>query len=161
MAVNRWKLIRAEKQEALLQQLPLDHPALKDLDKVILFQMRFERGFQRALRELQRLRKNCQTAAKERAKAEEAAAASPAKDPHPPIPPAFTTSQKDHRGRPVIDMPGLLWNSVKGDYQMVFDPHWTYHQKLRATFFPDPQDFPKEDPPKDAKAEGNTQPEGE
>src|SRR5579875_2060955 len=140
MAVNRWKLIRGEKQEAWIQQLPLDHPAAKDLAKVILYQMRFERAFQRALRELQKLRKNRQTAEKEAAKAEEtAAAAPPVEDPHPPKPPIYSATQKDRHGRPAIDVPGQLWNSERNLYEMVYDPHALYSERLRPRFYPDPE----------------------
>jgi hypothetical protein len=164
MAANRWKLIRAEKQEVLIRNLPPDHPGTKQLDNLLRFQFRFERAFQRALHELQKLRKNRQTAAgKAPGKAPEkpAKAAPPSprtpeqmKDPHPPIPPQYSATQKDNFGRPAISIPGQLWNSERRHYQMVYDPHSKYSESLRPKFYPDP-----EPPAKEVNAEGMTDPQ--
>jgi hypothetical protein len=134
MATNRWKLIRAEKVEVMLQDLPADDPLSNQLDSVLLFQGRFERAFQRALRELQRLQKDRRLREKEAA-AEKAATAQSDAAAHPPVPPLFRDT-KDENGEylRVVDTPCKLWNKIERCYQVAYDPNLKYPEKLRPLF---------------------------
>jgi hypothetical protein len=134
MATNRWKLIRAEKVEVILQDLDGDDSLCKQLDNVLLFQGRFERAFQRALRELQRLQKDRRLREKEAA-AEKAATAQSDAAAHPPVPPMFRDT-KDENGEylRVVDTPCKLWNKIERCYQVAYDPNLKYPEKLQPLF---------------------------
>jgi hypothetical protein len=133
MVAAQWKLVRAESQEAFLHSLPGDDPRCKQLDNILLFQDRFQRAFQRALRDLQKLQKDRRAAAKE---ATEEAAAKKANEPkHPPIPARFRDT-KDENGdyMRVVDVPGQVWNVSYDSYDLVYCSRLKYPEKLRPLF---------------------------
>jgi hypothetical protein len=134
MVANRWKLIRAEKQETWLHSLPVADPRTKQLDSVLLFQGRFERAFQRALRELRTLQKDRRIAS-EKAAEEQGAAAKSEAAAHPPIRPLFRDT-KDENGDyiRVVDTPEQIWDRIDGCYWVVYNPKLNYPEKLRHLF---------------------------
>jgi hypothetical protein len=133
MVAAQWKLIRAENQEAFLHSLPGDDPRRKQLDSILLFQDRFQRAFQRALRDLQKLQKDRSAAAKEAA--QEAAAKKANEPKHPPIPARFRDT-KDENGdyMRVVDVPEKVWNLSYDCYDLVFSSKLKYPEKLRPLF---------------------------
>jgi hypothetical protein len=141
MVAAQWKLVRAENQEAFLHSLPGDDPRCKQLDNILLFQDRFQRAFERALRDLQKLRKDRRiTAEKAQEAAEKAAAEKAATEKanvakHPPIPARFRDT-KDENGDylRVVDVPGQVWNVSYDSYDLVYCSKLKYPEKLRPLF---------------------------
>ena len=82
MAIAQWKLVRAERRETIIRDIYHDDKQEVFLEPLAKLQERFERGFFRALRELQKLQKIRRQEAPP--PAEEA---SPAPEPPPPQPP--------------------------------------------------------------------------
>jgi hypothetical protein len=133
MVAAQWKLIRAENQEAFLHSLPADDPRAKQLDSILQFQDRFQRAFQRALRDLQKLQKDRRAATKEAA--EEAAARKANEPKHPPIPAHFRDTKDENGGyMRVVDVPGQVWNPSYDCYDLVFSSKLKYPEKLRPLF---------------------------
>jgi hypothetical protein len=130
MLAAQWKLIRAETQEALLQTLPYDAPETKQLPVILVFEDRFQRAFERALRDLQKLQKDRRRAA-EKAAAEEAQAQAQ----HPPTR-ALYRDTKDENGKymRVVDVPKQVWNTALDCYDLVYSPKLLYPEKLRPLF---------------------------
>jgi hypothetical protein len=151
MVAAQWKLVRAEKQETYIQSLPANDPATKQLDNILLFQDRFQRAFQRALRDLQKLQKDRRAAAKEAA--EEAAARKANEPKHPPIPARFRDT-KDENGdyMRVVDVPGQVWNPSYDCYDLVFSSKLKYPEKLRPLFSEFVREFELSSPEADGQA---------
>jgi hypothetical protein len=134
MVAAQWKLIRAEKQETYIHSLPADDPGTKQLDSILLFQDRFQRAFQRALRDLQKLPKDRRIAA-ERAEVGKAAAEKAGAAKHPTIRARFrdTTDENGNYMR-VVDVPEKVWNPSYDSYDLVYCSRLKYPEKLRPLF---------------------------
>jgi hypothetical protein len=134
MVAAQWKLIRAEKQETYIHSLPADDPGTKQLDSILLFQDRFQRAFQRALRDLQKLQKDRRIAA-ERAELEKAVAEKASAAKHPTIRARFrdTTDENGNYMR-VVDVPEKVWNPSYDSYDLVYCSRLNYPEKLRPLF---------------------------
>ncbi|HEY7393158.1 MAG TPA: hypothetical protein VH640_31850, partial [Bryobacteraceae bacterium] len=119
-----------ENQETLVHSLSADDPRTKQLDSILLFQDRFQRAFQRALRDLQKLQKDRRIAA-EKAAAEKAEAI--AKRPRVP---ALYRDTKDENGNymRVVDVPEKVWNISYGCYDLIYCSRLNYPEKLRPLF---------------------------
>jgi hypothetical protein len=133
MVAAQWKLVRAESQETFLHSLPADDPRTKQLDTILLFQDRFQRAFERALRDLQKLQKDSRAATK--LAAEEAAARKANEPKHPSIPARFRDTQDENGDyMRVVDVPGQVWNSSYDCYDVIFSSRLKYPEKLRPLF---------------------------
>ncbi len=130
MLSAHWKLLRAQKQETLLYALPDDHPEKKNLPAILVFEDRFQRAFERALRDLQKLQKDRRAAA-EKAAAEEAQEAA-----RHPNKRALFRDTKDENGEymRVVDVPEMVWNVSTGTYDPVYRSNLKYPEKLRPLF---------------------------
>jgi hypothetical protein len=129
MVAAQWKLVRAENQEAFLHSLPEDDPRCKQLDNILSYQDRFQRAFERALRDLQKLRKDRRITA-EKAATEKANTAK-----RPRIPALFrdTTDENGNYMR-VVDVPEKVWNPSYDSYDLVYCSRLKYPEKLRPLF---------------------------
>ena len=134
MAIHQWKLARAERHEAWAHSLPLGDPSKsKQLRFAFEFQLRWERAFQRSLREIQRLQKDRRIQAKEAAA--EAAAEKARQPKHPDLPARFRDT-KDENGQymRVVDVPKKVWNGSVDSYDVVYSSKLKYPEKLRPLF---------------------------
>jgi hypothetical protein len=134
MVAAQWKLIRAENQEVLINTLPAGDPGTKQLDSILLFQDRFQRAFERALRDLQKLQKD-RRIAEEKAAAEKAATEKANAAKRPRIPARFrdTTDENGNYMR-VVDVPEKVWNPSYDAYDVVYCSRLKYPEKLRPLF---------------------------
>jgi len=108
MAVAQWKLVRAERREAMVCEVYTDQKQEAMLEPLAKFQERFDRAFFRALRELEKLQKIRRQTAPPPAK-EVPAVATP--EPRPPLGPdtpnppyvisPHTTASEHHPAAPV------------------------------------------------------------
>jgi hypothetical protein len=127
-------MIRAEKQETYIHSLPADDPGTKQLDSILLFQDRFQRAFQRALRDLQKLQKDRRIVT-EKAELEKDAAEKASAAKHPTIRARFrdTTDENGDYMR-VVDVPEKVWNPSYDSYDLVYCSKLKYREKLRPLF---------------------------
>jgi hypothetical protein len=152
MVAAQWKLIRAENQETYLHSLPAGDPRTKSLDSILLFQDRFQRAFQRALRDLQKLQKERRIAA-QKAAAEKAANEKEALAKHKRIPALFRDT-KDENGdyMRVVDVPEKVWNPSYNSYDLVYCSELKYPEKLRPLFSTFVREFENPIPEADDRA---------
>lgn len=94
MAIAQWKLVRAERREAIICGVYTDEKRETMLEPLARFQERFERAFFRALRELEKLQKIRR----------QTAAAPPAKEA-----PTVPAPEPGHPLDPPQDMPDLTY----------------------------------------------------